>query len=547
MNSSYPPVFADPQGPSLRARESSSGGVQLDRDADFLVQSFLPPSPISHQGPAGIPLPFCTPQSADSFDAPFARGYNPALHDSVGISQDQLLQFIDGLNLAITSSPPLRVVNLAGTVIGFIPFHWAMIAGTVIQTVAQTGAHILSKTLTDRYLRAANLRLFKPKGLVVRLCTTAAMQHLVMRTGNGVGPSTMTKIGRGVGTVLLHAPIPFSSRIVRSIADKPPTVHAGISDVGDGRQMSLAAQRRLASLEGYALPLQLDVPPPTKAQGVMNTMGTWGVEFDQWRTGRKQDRIERKRRQLKRVNSQLRHLDIDPNGGPLQTNAPSEYDSEYSQSRYGSGDQMAGRRPGYTDAVSSAYAVGRPRGEFSGVHTVGRREQKADRKHMKEELKAERREMKAEQKELRREGKDAAQKAVKAEWKELRREGKDLRKAEKLARKRERGPGLLGSLIGPKETKLERRVANADLIEHWQSQNGLWLVIMNAELDSEIEGFERADSLDNEEYVDPQTWRTEITKEKVILEEEDSQSDGDGDSEDDVNHKANERREHYKQ
>ncbi|KAJ7245008.1 hypothetical protein B0H12DRAFT_957556, partial [Mycena haematopus] len=390
-------------------------GVQLVRDADFLIQSFLPASseiPASSQTRTGIPQPFCTPQIAISFDSPFARGYTPVLQDSVGISQEQLLAFIDGLNLAMTASPPLRVVNFAGMAIGFIPYHWAMIAGAAIQTAAQTGMHVISKTLTDRYLRAANIRLFKPRGLVVRLCTTAAMQHLVMNTGTGAGPSTMDKIGRGVGTVLLHAPIPFSSRIVRAIADKPPKVPPSISNVGDGQNMPLATQRRLASLEGHALPLNLNVPPPAKAQGVMDTMGSWGVAFDSWRTGRSQNKIEQKRRQL------------DRQGYSQQPQQPLGY--------------------------SESYAMGR-------------------------------------------------------------RERKDLRKAARRARKRERrGPGLIGSLIGPKETRLERKVANADLLEHWASDKVLWLVIMNADMDNEIQGIELAESMDNEERIDAQTWKAEI-------------------------------------
>ncbi|KAJ7816975.1 hypothetical protein B0H14DRAFT_2374294 [Mycena olivaceomarginata] len=425
---SYPPPQVSSQ-PATPQPSSSGGGIELVRDADFLIQSFLPAagSPVSPHAPTGIPQPFCTPQIAVSFDSPFARGYNPVLQNSVGISQDQLLAFIDGLNLAMTSSPPLRVVNFAGK-----PYHWAMIAGAAMQTAAQTGMHVLSKTLTDRYLRAANLRLFKPKGLVVRLCTTAAMQHLVMHKGTGAGPSTMDKIGRGVGTVLLHAPLPFSSRIVRAIADKPPKVHASISGVGDGQRMPLATQRRLASLEGYTLPLHLDVPPPAKAHGVMDTMGSWGVAFDSWKTGRKQNRVEQRRRQLERQQQQ-------------------------------------------------------PPVGYGEMYLMSRRERKRERKN--------------------------------------------LRKAAKRARKRERGPGLIGSLIGPKETKLERRVANADLEEHWASDKVLWVVIMNAEMDREIEGIERAESMDNEERVDAQTWQAEIIKERDILEEESDSDSSDSDDE----------------
>ncbi|KAJ6471195.1 hypothetical protein DFH09DRAFT_954494 [Mycena vulgaris] len=438
MDSKYPP---QPQS-AAQPQAGSSSGIQFTRDADFLIQSFLPmpePNGPPPYDPSGLPLPFCTPQIAIAFDSPFARGYSPELQTSTGISQAELLSFIDGLNLAMTASPPLRVVNFAGMVIGFVPYHWAMIAGAVMQTAAQTGMHILSKTLTDRYLRAANLRLFKPKGLSVRLCTTAAMQHLVMRTGNGGGPSTLDKIGRGVGTVLLHVPLPFSSRIVRAIADKPPKVHASISDIGDGKQMPLATQRRLASLHGYALPLQLDVPPPAKAHGVMDTMGSWGVAFDSWRTGRKQTKVEQRRRELARIEEQLQRL-----------GQPGLYDHTTPQS----------------------YVMGR-------------------------------------------------------------RERKDLRRAARRSRKRERGGGLISGLIGPKEGKLERRVANADLLEHWESDKVLWVVIMNAELDKEIEGIERAESMDNEEHVDQKTWHSEIVKERDALEEE---SDSD-DSDDEEDHK----------
>ncbi|KAJ6462043.1 hypothetical protein C8R47DRAFT_993200 [Mycena vitilis] len=449
--------------------QAASSGIQLARDADFLIQSFLPPSvlPVAQHGHSGLPLPFCTPQIAVSFDSPFARGYNPTLHSSVDISQNELLAFIDGLNLAMTASPPLRVlsisaslISVAGMVIGFIPYHWAMIAGTVMQTAAQTGMHILSKTLTDRYMRAANLRLFKPKGLSVRLCTSAAMQHLVMRTGNGAGPSTMDKIGRGVGTVLLHAPIPFSSRVVRAIADKPPKVHASISNVGDGQKMPLATQRRLASLEGYSLPLQLDVPPPAKAQNAMDKMGQWGVQFDSWRTGRQQTKIEQKRRELARVESQLQRMGLGP---------PPHMGADW--------------------------------------YEMGRRERKRERKRQRKQLRR--------------------------EDKLLYREDKQLRKAAKRSRRRERrGAGLIGSLIGPKETKLERRVANADLVEHWESDKVLWLVIMNAEMDREIEGIERAESMDDEERVDAKTWQAEIIKERDAL-EEDSDSDSDSSDSDD--------------
>ncbi|KAF7298809.1 hypothetical protein MIND_00828500 [Mycena indigotica] len=432
--------------PSFPQPHTPSDG-QLERDTDLLIQNFLPPPgpPPAYAAPS-LPLPFCVPQIAPSYEAPFARGFNPAIN-AVGVPQDEFLAFIDGLNNAITASPPLRVVDVAGKVIGFIPYHWTIIAGAVMQTVAQTGMHILSKTLTDRYLRAANERIFHPRNLSVRLCTSAAMQEIVKHSGNGAGPSTLDKIGRGVGTVLLHAPIPFSSRIVRSIADRPPKVPPSISSVGDGQYMTLSTQRRLAALEGHALPVNFEVPPPAKPADIMGSINQFGVKFDTWRTNRKESRIESRRRELARVNSALQQLGINPGQvqGPIQAGGSTQY----------------------------------------------------------------------------------------LDWRDRR----EVRRAARRERRRERhGPGLIGSLIGPKESRLERRVKNADLLEHWAADKVLWVVIMNKDLDKTIGGLQHADGKENMERVDAETWKNQVLKEKEELDAESSDSESEDEDEADRKH-----------
>jgi hypothetical protein len=124
-----------------------------------------------------------------------------------------------------------------------------------------------------------------------------------------------------------------------------------------------------------------------------------------------------------------------------------------------------------------------------------------------------------------------------------RRERKELNSAALCARKRQRGPGFLDRIIGPDESKLERKVADADLREYWASDKVLWIVIMNAEMgecfsetsfvyslfaDKEIEGTEQADSMNNEEHIDARMWREQMMKERDALNEED---DSDSDNE----------------
>ncbi|KAJ7100381.1 hypothetical protein C8R44DRAFT_642010 [Mycena epipterygia] len=416
--------------PTPEVPKASSSGIQLTRDADFLIQSFLPAtkSVPPFEAPK-LPLPYCVPQLTTGFDAPFGRGYNPVL-ESVDIPQEQLLAFIDGLNLAMTASPPLRVVNLAGMAIGFVPYHWAMLAGFAIQTAAQASMRVLSKTLTDRYLRAANLRLFKPRGLSVRICTAAAMQHLVMGTPIANTPSKLTRFGRGVGSVLMQIPIPLASVLVHVVADKPPKVPAMDPTSYAGRSAKLlATQRRVAALAGYALPLDFDMPKPAKAEGVMDTMASWGVKFDSWKDARKQTKAEERRLQLEQIEHPY------ASGGDRQS------------ARHGG---LAGGLVGLVGQTGVGSLILGSRGGRHGG-----------------------------------------------------------------------GGGIIGRGLGGRgndKNALELQVADADLLEYWQSAKVLWVVIMPSDMDQEIEGIEIAESQEDEERVDERTWQAEMNVEREELE-----------------------------
>lgn len=115
----FPPPYTP--SPAHQTPASSSGsGANLTRDAEFLIQSFLPAAPtiLPFEAPR-IPLPYCVPQLTAGFDTPFARGYNRAF-ESLDLPQERFLDFIDGLNLAMTASPPMRVVDLAGHGIAYV-------------------------------------------------------------------------------------------------------------------------------------------------------------------------------------------------------------------------------------------------------------------------------------------------------------------------------------------------------------------------------------------------------------------------------------------
>lgn len=120
--------YSNPASPSTPT--AASTGVQLAHDSEVLIRTYIPPSPESGDGQAPpaydpsvpvLPLPICIPQVSAKPTSLFARGYNEYLGSpEIGISQEVFLQFIDGLNLAITASPPLRVVDIIGKGIGFV-------------------------------------------------------------------------------------------------------------------------------------------------------------------------------------------------------------------------------------------------------------------------------------------------------------------------------------------------------------------------------------------------------------------------------------------
>ncbi|KAJ3827498.1 hypothetical protein EV361DRAFT_796288 [Lentinula raphanica] len=400
---------------------ATSSAIQLARDADLLIRTYLPSSgPIQQQPHTGppIPLPLCIPQTSlsPSDHSTFARGYNDALN-SIGIAQELFLNFLDGLNMAIVASPPLRVVELTGRVIAFIPYHWAMIAGAVMSTTAGVAIHVLSKTLTDRFLRAANLNLFKPRGLSVRICTTAAMLALVNASESGAR-SKLNKFGRGVGSVLLRLPLPvinpIASSIIHAISDKPPSIRPSGRE-GDPINNPVL-QRRVAMTQEIALPLKMnDLPPPAKPKGVMDRMNSWGVKFDTATDNYFESNTERRRRAYENIKQ-------------------------------------------------------------AGIEPPWRSRRTVNDLRMQTEIRLEKMEQ------------------------------------QRVASFRSLG---MQAMLWPKtKTRMERKVADADLLEHWSADKTLWVVVMASERDEEIADIAIAEDPADEERIDNDSWRETMTIER---------------------------------
>ncbi|PVH85152.1 hypothetical protein DL98DRAFT_359312, partial [Cadophora sp. DSE1049] len=134
--------------------------------------------------PSPIPKPIAIPQTTSGTGEPFLRAYAPTLQFK-NISKTDFIAFIDNLNVVATSNPPLQVLDLAGGLLGMIPYHWAQLAGGIVQATAKVSVAAVSKGRTELYMREANKQLFNPRGLKASIASSAATRE-ILRVPPGV-------------------------------------------------------------------------------------------------------------------------------------------------------------------------------------------------------------------------------------------------------------------------------------------------------------------------------------------------------------------------
>jgi len=182
---------------------------------------------------------------------------------------------------------------MAGMAIGFVPYHWAIIAGVVTQTIAQTAMHVIQKTLTDRLLKRANSTFFEPRGLKVRLMKTGAMRRFVGIDADGPTTSKAKQIaknvGHGIESVAYRLPIPFLGRVVSAL-----THPSGI----DPNSPYNVTERRMAALNGYITPVSFDVPPAKTPEAIMDKASELCIKLRLWQGKRADTKAMRNRRLL---------------------------------------------------------------------------------------------------------------------------------------------------------------------------------------------------------------------------------------------------------
>ncbi|KAJ6006409.1 hypothetical protein N7451_004353 [Penicillium sp. IBT 35674x] len=171
------------------------------RYQDFPYQQYIPPAysqqsqyhpqpqpalqrpPIQGLKPCVIPQ--ITKVFGGSYLSPFVRVRVPELEQQTPLSPSELTVFIDGLNEAFLGNPALQATNAVGSIIGLVPLGTAQMVGAGLNAGAGLATAGVSIARTKSYMKAANERIFKPKGLHVQISKTDKMLSQIGMPNDG--------------------------------------------------------------------------------------------------------------------------------------------------------------------------------------------------------------------------------------------------------------------------------------------------------------------------------------------------------------------------
>jgi hypothetical protein len=117
---------------------------------------------------SSLTQPIAIPATTSTLGSPFLRAY-PIELEAFGIPTSDFLSFLDELNRLMVVSPPVRVLGLAGNIVGFVPSATAQIVGGAVNAAATLTQYGMSKGRSELFIRESNEKLFGPRGLKVNI------------------------------------------------------------------------------------------------------------------------------------------------------------------------------------------------------------------------------------------------------------------------------------------------------------------------------------------------------------------------------------------
>ncbi len=124
---------------------------------------------------ARLAKPVAVPRVCPGPTMPFARAWAPCLagHE---IDAAVFLAFVDGLNLVTAPHPAIKLVELAGFCMNFVPLPYADALAAILQVTAVVATVLVARHRGRRYLDRLNADVFEPRGLHVATMGTTKLK-----------------------------------------------------------------------------------------------------------------------------------------------------------------------------------------------------------------------------------------------------------------------------------------------------------------------------------------------------------------------------------
>ncbi|OHE98653.1 hypothetical protein CORC01_06104 [Colletotrichum orchidophilum] len=166
---------------------------------------------------------------------------------------------------------PLAMLNTAGSIVGFVPNHWAQLAGGIVNVTAGLGTAATRIIRTKYFLDKVNRDYFEPRGLKASLCKSKSLA---------------AKLGCG-------------EQLPELLPITPETCDMNLQD------------RRMLTLEPYIAPLTFDVPPPSKERNFVDRMTEKQIERTLKKKAKKKEKRSNKIREsnLNRPRDESKYVD----------------------------------------------------------------------------------------------------------------------------------------------------------------------------------------------------------------------------------------------
>ncbi|KAI1379740.1 hypothetical protein F4677DRAFT_407496 [Hypoxylon crocopeplum] len=164
-------IQQSPTPPSL-GQESE---VTETRTLDLATSYFPPISPDSALPP--LPKPVLIPRVNPGAQIPFARAWAPELANH-GITREDLITFIDNLNIIIRPHVAIRMVRIVALAVGFIPYEGADGVASALEAMTMLATSAMSYKRSKTYLGLMNEKYFHPRKLHVKIISTKRMMKM---------------------------------------------------------------------------------------------------------------------------------------------------------------------------------------------------------------------------------------------------------------------------------------------------------------------------------------------------------------------------------